>query len=62
MRHADFYTHTLTYARVLPHNLYQALSNRGKSPDGGFGPQGYHGRYVRGLGREGQPLWEFVNS
>jgi hypothetical protein len=61
-RHADFYIHTLTYARVFPHALYQALFNRGKIPDGGFGPQGYDGRYIRNLGREGQPLWEFIKQ
>jgi hypothetical protein len=59
-RNADFYIYTLTYARVLPHSLLQTLYSYGKIPDGGFGPQGYHGRYVRNLGREGMPLWQFI--
>lgn len=61
-RRADFYLYTLTYARVYPHALLEQLYMSGKIPDGGFGGAGYDGRWVRGMGRQGVPMYEFINS
>ena len=46
----------------LAFELYRMLYGYGKIPAGGFGPQGYDGRYIKNLGREGQPLWEFIKN
>lgn len=61
-RRADLYGYTFTYAKLYTHQQLEALYLQGKIPDKGFGPQGYDGRYVRGMGKEGLPLWQFIKE
>jgi hypothetical protein len=63
-RGADIYILTTTVARVFTGEQVSRLYNGGKIPAGGFGSQGYDGRYVRlaEYYNSGQRLWEFINS
>jgi hypothetical protein len=62
-RGADFYIYTLTYARVLTHQQLEDLyMHQGKIPSGGMGDLGYTGRLIRGMGKEGVPLWQFIKD
>jgi hypothetical protein len=63
-RGADIYILTTTVARVFTGEEVSRLYNSGKIPAGGFGQQGYDGRYVRlaEYYNSGQRLWEFINS
>ena len=53
-RGAGIYILTTTVARVFTSLEVQAMYNRGKVPAGGFGQQGYDGRYTS--------LTEYYNS
>ncbi len=53
-RGAELYILTTTVARVFNHQEVMRMYNRGKIPAGGFGQQGYDGRYVS--------LTEYYNS
>lgn len=62
-RRADFYIYTLTYARVYTHQQLEDLYlHRGKIPWEGMGDLGYAGRYIKGMGKEGVPLWQFIKG
>lgn len=61
-RRADFYLYTLTYARVYPYALLEQLYLAGRIPDGGLGDASYDGRYVNWMGKQGVPMYEFINS
>jgi hypothetical protein len=63
-RGADIYILTTTVARVFTSEEVSRLYSRGRVPAGGFGQQGYDGRYVR-LSEyygSGKRFWEFINS
>lgn len=60
LRNADYYVYTFTEARVYPHVLLQAIFNRGRKPNGGFGNLSYNGRYCPGMKDEGVSLHEFI--
>jgi hypothetical protein len=61
-RNAEIYVYTFTYARVFTHAELKALYLSGKVPHKGFGSVGYTGRYVKGMGKQGIPLWQFIDS
>ena len=63
-RGADIYILATTVARVFTHDQVEAMYNRGKIPAGGFGSQGYDGRYVNlsEYYKSGQRLYEFINQ
>jgi hypothetical protein len=63
-RGADIYILTTTIARVFTGEQVSRLYNGGKIPAGGFGAQGYDGRYVKlsEYYNSGQRLWEFINQ
>jgi hypothetical protein len=63
-RGADIYILTTTVARVFTSEEVSRLYAHGKVPAGGFGQQGYDGRYVRlsEYYSSGKKLWEFINS
>lgn len=62
MRQADIYIYTLTYARVFTHKELEELYMHGKVPWGGMGDLGYTGRYIKGMGKQGLPLWQFIQN
>jgi hypothetical protein len=62
LRNADFYIQTLTYARVYTHEQYEHLYLHGKKPAAGVGDLDYDARLIRNMGREGQPLYQFIND
>lgn len=61
-RKADWYGYTFTYARIYTFKKLEQLYLSGKIPAGGFGDAEYEGRIVRGMGKEGLPLYQFINS
>lgn len=63
-RGADIYILTTTIARVFTSEQVSRLYNSGKIPAGGFGQQGYDGRYVRlsEYYNSGTKLWEFIKA
>jgi len=61
-RNADYYVYTLTYARVYTHQQLQDLYLHGKKPAAGLGDLGYDARLIRNMGKDGLPLYQFINS
>lgn len=61
-RHADFYIHTFTYAKVYTWEEYNRLYLSGKVIKDGVGQYEYEGHYIRGMGQHGTPLYQFINS
>jgi hypothetical protein len=63
-RGADIYILTTTTARVFTSQQISDLYNRGKIPAGGFGQQGYDGRYVNlsDYYNTGMKLYEFIRQ
>lgn len=62
LRGADYYGYTFTYARIYTYQQYKELYMRGFLPAGGMGDRPYDSRYVRRMGREGLPLYQFIRD